>query len=107
MEITPECRFPEKRGVIQWWTDIFREKAAKSRRIKTWLRVGGGWDGDVEENRENCAHPWKNSGYAPANRLCGSLLTTLLDIKIIDYVTHLEFRACSLMAQVLLPEKRN
>ena len=72
-----------------------------------WLRVGGGWDGDVEENRENCAHPWKNSGYAPANRLCGSLLTTLPDIKIIDYVTHLEFRACSLMAQVLLPEKRN
>ena len=47
------------------------------------------------------------SGYAPANRLCGSLLTTLPDIKIIDYVTHLEFRACSLMAQVLLPEKRN
>lgn len=72
-----------------------------------WLRVGGGWDGDVEENRENCAHPWKNSGYAPANRLCGFLLTTLPDIKIIDYVTHLEFRACSLMAQVLLPEKRN
>ena len=71
--------------------------------VESW----GGWDGDVEENWENCAHPWKNSGYAPANRLCGSLLTTLPDIKIIDYVTHLEFRACSLMAQVLLPEKRN
>ena len=56
----------------------------------------------MEENRENCAYTWKNSGYAPANRLCGSLLTTLPDIKIIDYVTHLEFRACNLMAQVLI-----
>ena len=34
-------------------------------------------------------------------------LQTLPNIKIIDYLTHLEFRACSLMAQVLLPEKRN
>ena len=34
-------------------------------------------------------------------------LQALPNIKIIDYVTHLEIRACSLMAQVLLPEKRN
>ena len=34
-------------------------------------------------------------------------LQTLPNIKIIDYVTHLEIQARSLMAQVLLPEKRN
>ena len=53
MEITPECRLPEKRDVIQWWTDIFREKAGKSAQItlssmkhenvvESWGRVGWG-----------------------------------------------------------------
>ena len=32
---------------------IFREETGKS----AWLRVGGGWDGDVEEDRENFAYP--------------------------------------------------